>query len=161
MLDFTKIFFAQAEKSCAIKFRVAAYIVIRVRMQDAAIRAAPLFLCVISSFHVYRSGIPVLFLARHIRPALDQEDALPTRRKFPGEGTAACAAADDDEIVMPIIHTAIRRHECRILTRSFCVRSPGANRRIPDATKFSDECPNRRHSSARLLFPRLTNSSRK
>src|SRR6266516_3655647 len=106
MLDLAKILLAQAEKSCAIKFRVAAYIVIRVRMQDAAIRAAPLFLCVISSFHVYRSGIPVLFLARHIRPALDQEDTLATRRKFPGQSATARAGTDDDKIVIaPIVHT--------------------------------------------------------
>src|SRR6266700_8211601 len=110
-------------------------------MQHAAIGAAPLFLCVISSFHVYRSGIPVLFLARYVRPALDQEDALAARRKFPGEGTAACAAADDDEIVLDIIHTPIRRHECRILTRSFCVRSPGANRRIRMQPSFQMNVP--------------------
>src|SRR5438552_1140593 len=141
MLDLAKILFAQAEKSCAIKFRVPTDVIIRVRMQDAAIRAAPLFLCVISSFHVYRSGIPVLFLARHIRPALDQEDALAARRKFPGQRAAARAAADDDEIVMPIIHTPIRRHECRILTRSFCVRSPGANRRIRMQPSFQMNAP--------------------
>src|SRR5215471_8844696 len=51
------------------------------------------------------------------------------------QSTAPRARTDNDEIVIAVVHTPIRRHECRILTRYFCGRSSGMNQRIWDCVR--------------------------
>src|SRR5206468_9406385 len=125
MFDFAKVLLAQAEKRRAVKFGVAAHVIIRVWMQLSSVGISPELLRVVAAMRVYFERVPVLFLARHERTALDEQDFFSTRSKVIRQCAAACARTDNDEIVIAVVHTPICRHECRILTRSFCVREFG------------------------------------
>src|SRR5881409_1144548 len=48
-------------------------------------------------------GIPILFLARQERPALQHEDALAARREFVQQRAPARPRADDDNVVV-VVH---------------------------------------------------------
>src|ERR1700757_4123911 len=124
MFDLAKILFAQAEKCSAIKFRVAAHIIICVRVQLAAVGITPKLFCIVASTSIHFQRVPILFFAWNEWTPLDQENLLTARSQTVSQSPAARSRTDDNEIVIAIIHTPIRRHESRILTRTFCVRSP-------------------------------------
>ena len=71
VFDFAKISFAQAEKGCAIEFRVAANVVIRVRMQFSPVGVPPKLLRVVFPLGIYCTRIPIVFLPPHVRAALN------------------------------------------------------------------------------------------
>src|SRR6266496_6707423 len=96
---------AQAEKSCAIEFRVTANVVIRVRMQFCPVGIPPKLLRVVFALGIYCAGIPIVFLTSHVRAALNQQNFLATRRKAISQSAATRARTDDDEIVIaPVVH---------------------------------------------------------
>src|SRR5258705_4407170 len=66
MTKLAKVFFAQTKQRRAIKFRIAAHEIIRMRVQLFAVNVAPGFFSVVLSVEVNRAGAPVVFLARHI-----------------------------------------------------------------------------------------------
>src|SRR5216117_876958 len=72
MFDFAKVLLAQAEKRRAVKFGVAAHVIIRVWMQLSSVGISPELLRVVAAMRVYFQGIPILFLARNKWPALEQ-----------------------------------------------------------------------------------------
>jgi hypothetical protein len=112
----------------------------------------PKLLRVVFALGIYCARIPIVFFTLHVRAALDQEDALAPRRKFPGQRAAARARTNDDEIVIaPVIHA---NSSARVPNpyAIFFSKESGGESTDPNATKLSDECPNRRHSSARFLF---------
>src|SRR6516162_2732433 len=53
MLDLSKIFLTQPEQRSAVKFGVAADVVVRMRMQLGAVRVPPEFLGVVTTVGVY------------------------------------------------------------------------------------------------------------
>ena len=77
VFDFAKISFAQAEKSCAIEFRVAANVVIRMRMQFCPVGVPPKLLRIVFSLGIYCTLIPIVFLTPHVRAALINRIFLP------------------------------------------------------------------------------------
>src|SRR5438477_4121641 len=81
VFDFAKISFAQAEKSCAIEFRVAANVVIRVRMELCSVFVPPKLLRIVFALGIYCARIAMVFLAPHIRAALNQQNFLDTGSK--------------------------------------------------------------------------------
>ena len=98
MADFAKIFFAQTEQSRAIKFCVAAHVVVRVWMQVFAVPIAPDFLGVVLAVLVDGLRAPVVFFARHVRSALNEQDGLAAGRQAIGQRSTARARADDDDV---------------------------------------------------------------
>jgi hypothetical protein len=70
VFDFAKIFLAQAKQRRAEEFRVAAYIVIGVRVEFVAGCVMPFFFGLISSFEVYGTRIPIVFFPPHVAATL-------------------------------------------------------------------------------------------
>src|SRR5438445_6735457 len=110
MRDRAKVLLAQPEQRGAVEFRVAADVVLRVRMERAAILVLPHVLRVILRLHVDRARTPVVLLAGHVIPALDEQDLLARRRKLVHERTAARAGADDDHVVMRHAGLSMKPH---------------------------------------------------
>src|ERR1043166_3150291 len=104
MANLAEVLVAQAEQCGSVEFRIAADVVVRMRMQRLALAIAPHFLRVIPRLDVDRARTPVVLLAAHVVAALEQQDALPRRRQMVGQRSAAGAGADDDHVVM--------RHMC-------------------------------------------------
>ena len=72
MFYLAKIFFAEPEQRRAIKFRIAADVIIGVRMQFAAVGVAPKLFRVVAATRIHLQRVPVLFLARNKWTALEQ-----------------------------------------------------------------------------------------
>ena len=91
MADFTKIFFAQTEQRRAVEFGIAADVIVGVRMKFVAVFVMPHLFGLIFTFEVDGTGIPVVFLARHIPAPFQEQDALAGGREFMRQSAAACA----------------------------------------------------------------------
>ena len=105
MFYLAKILFAEAEQRCAIKFRVAANVIIGVRMQFSAVGVAPKLLRVVSATAFTAASSSFLSRAAQMA-ALNQQNFLAARCKVIGQSAATCARTDDDEIVIaPVVHT--------------------------------------------------------
>src|SRR5215467_6576552 len=100
MADLAEVFLAQAKKRSSVKLRVAANIIVGVRMKAFAGLVSPLFLGLIFSFDVYRPRFPIGFLAAYIVAALDHEDVLAAGGQGIGEGAAARSGSNDDDVVV-------------------------------------------------------------
>src|SRR5262249_18067389 len=72
MFYLAKIFFAETKQRCAVKFRIAADIIIGVRMQLTAIGVAPQLLRVVATARIHLERTPVLFFAPDEWTALKQ-----------------------------------------------------------------------------------------
>src|SRR5205814_8962296 len=70
----------------------------RVAMQVVAVPIAPDFLRVVLAVLVDGLRAPVVFFARHVRSALNEQDALTAWRKAIQQRAAARARADDDAV---------------------------------------------------------------
>src|SRR5437899_10132238 len=90
----------QPEQAGALKLRVAADVIVRVRMEFLAVLVPPLFLRAVAALEHDRLGVPVLLLARHVVAALEQQDALAGGSEPVGQRAAAGAGADDDDVIM-------------------------------------------------------------
>jgi len=90
---------AQAEERRAVEFGVAADVVIGMRVQLPAVRVAPDFLGVVLAFEVDGASAPVVLLAGHVVPALEDQDPLARAGQRPGERAAARAGPDDRDVV--------------------------------------------------------------
>src|SRR5581483_1658061 len=100
VLDLAEVFLAQSEQRRAEKFGVAADVIVGVRMKLLAVLVVPFFFGLIFSLEIDRARVPVVFFSRHVVAALEDENLLAARRKLVGEGPAAGAAADDNNVVM-------------------------------------------------------------
>ena len=107
MFDLAEVFFAQTKQRRAEKLRVAADIVVRMRMQLVAVSVVPLFFGLVSALEVHGARIPVVLFARHVTAALEDQYFLSRRRQLVGERAAAGAAADNDDVVMIAFRHAI------------------------------------------------------
>src|SRR5437879_7356170 len=103
MLQFTKIFFAQAEQCRAIKFGVAANVVVCVGMKRFAVFVLPRLFGVVLRLQIDRAGAPVVFLARHIVAAFQQEDPLSRRGQMIRQGAASGSRPDDDYVKLGVV----------------------------------------------------------
>src|SRR6266540_2354156 len=98
MTNLSKILFAQTEQRRAVKLGVAADVIICVRMQVLAVLVAPDFLRVVFALLVDRLGAPVVFLPRHVRAALNEQNSLTASGQPIRQRAAARAGANDDNI---------------------------------------------------------------
>src|SRR5215510_14530650 len=76
MANFAEVFFPEAEQRGAVEFRIAADVVIGVRMELSAVFVVPHFFGLVLSFEVYRPRIPVVFLPRNVATAFQEQNAL-------------------------------------------------------------------------------------
>src|SRR5713101_2326999 len=100
MLDLAEILSAQPKQRGAVEFRVAADVVVRVRVQLFAVFVLPLFFRLILAFDVDRAAVPVVLLAVHVVAAFEQKNAFAGRSQLVGERAATRAGPDDDHIVL-------------------------------------------------------------
>src|SRR5262245_23117766 len=68
MANFPEVFFPETEQRGAVEFRIAADVVIGVRMELSAVFVVPHFFGLVLSFEVYRSRVQVVFLPRTVAP---------------------------------------------------------------------------------------------
>src|SRR5262245_13851556 len=102
MFDLAEILLAQAKQRRAEKFRVAADIVIGVRMEFVAVLVAPLLFSRLFPFESDGARIPVGFFSRHVAAAFENQNLLARGCKLVSKGAAAGAAADNDRVVVII-----------------------------------------------------------
>src|SRR5215510_11796494 len=100
MTNLAKIFFPQTKQCCAVKFGVAANVIVRVRMQFLTVRVTPGFLRVVPGFEVNGARAPVVLLARYVITTLKQQNLLAGWRELVSQRAATRACADDDYVVM-------------------------------------------------------------
>src|SRR6266571_4578329 len=60
-----------------------------------------------------RLSVPVLLLARHVVAALEQQDAFAGGSEAVGQGAAARAGADDDDVI--VVHARLLRSAVAIM----------------------------------------------
>src|SRR5262249_40766235 len=65
MFYLAKIFFTESEKCSAIKFGIAADIIIGVRMKLATVDVPPKLFGIVAATRIHLQGIPILFFARN------------------------------------------------------------------------------------------------
>src|SRR5215831_14858647 len=106
MANLSKVLLPETEESRAVEFRVAADVVVRVRVELFPVFVAPDFLRLILAVHVNGPGAPVLLLARHEVPTLEDQDPLPRRGERPEQSSAARPRSDDDRVIV-----TVRAHE--------------------------------------------------
>src|SRR5262245_21917216 len=89
----------------------------------------PRFLRVVFPLGIHCARVPVILLARQIRPAFNDENALTARREFPRERPSARPGPDDNEVVVVIaVHAG---HLSR--TRAIPYTALSRERRLPAA----------------------------
>src|SRR5690349_6131786 len=69
--DFVEVFPAQTKESRAVKLRVSADVVVRVRMERFAVLVTPFFLRLVFNFDVDRARVPVGLFAAYVVAAFD------------------------------------------------------------------------------------------
>src|SRR3989454_7254737 len=99
MLDLPEVLAPQPEERGAVELRVAADIVVRVRVELPTVPVAPYFLGGVLALEVHGPRIPVVLLAGHVITALEDEDLLARRREGIRERAASGAGADDRDVV--------------------------------------------------------------
>ena len=104
--QFAEILFAQTEQSSAVKLRVAAHVIVGVRVEILAVLVKPGLLGVVVAVHVDDLGVPVCLLARNVVAALENQDPLSGRRQVVGERSATRTGSDDDYVVAIVGHDA-------------------------------------------------------
>jgi hypothetical protein len=87
--DLAEVFFAKTEEGGAVEFGIAPHIIVRVRVELFAVRVMPLLFSLIPAFEVYDARRPVLFLARDVASALDNQYAFARRGEFVSKRAAA------------------------------------------------------------------------
>src|SRR5215469_7833038 len=95
-----EIFPPQTKQRSSEELRVAAYVIMRVRMQLGAMPIAPDFLGLILGVEIHRGRVPVILFAWNVIPAFEHQDLFPRRRELRGESSTARAGSDDDHVIM-------------------------------------------------------------
>src|SRR5579872_5197974 len=72
-------------------------------MQILPVAVAPNLFGLVLALDVDRARAPVIFLARNVVAALQQEDPLPGRSEFAGKCPTAGAGPDDNHVVMILV----------------------------------------------------------
>src|ERR1051325_6994426 len=103
MLQLAEVFFAQAEQRRAIELRVAAYVVVGVRMKRRTILVVPSFLGVVLGFQVDGARAPVVLFARHVVAALQEQDAKAGGSQVVGQRATTRSRSNDDHVVAIVV----------------------------------------------------------
>src|SRR6185436_19109327 len=102
MTNLAKVFFAQTKQRRAVKFRIAADEIVRMRVQLFAVNIPPGLFGVVLGVEIDGASAPVVFLARHVVAAFEQKDLFIGGREFVGERAAARARADNYYVVVVV-----------------------------------------------------------
>src|SRR5262249_18352402 len=85
--------------------------VVGVRMEFLALAIMPDFFGLVLPLDIHGASAPIVFFARDVVAALQEENSLAGRRQLPGECPAASARTDDDHVIMPfIVHEVLRSY---------------------------------------------------
>jgi len=117
VFDLAEVLAPQPEQSGAVKLRIAADAVARMRMEHAAIGVPPHLRGVILAVDVDCFCAPVVFLTRHVIAALEKQNALAGRRQGIGERATTGTASNDDDVVMVHRHAPCPRYRHRKMHR--------------------------------------------
>src|SRR6516162_3173482 len=102
--DLAEILLAQAEQRGAVEFGVAADVIMDAGMESPAVLAVPGLLRLVFRLDEDGGRVPVVSLAWQEIAALEQQDALASRREPMGERTAAGTGADNDHVITLACH---------------------------------------------------------
>ena len=91
MLDLAEVFASQTKQGRPVEFCIAANVVVRVRMQLAAIFVVPDLFRVVLTVGVDSLRAPIVLLAANVIAPFEQENPFPRRGQTTDERTAACA----------------------------------------------------------------------
>src|SRR5215471_14967757 len=100
MDNLSEIPLAEPEQGRTVEFRVAANVVVGVRMERLPVLVTPRLFGVVFRLDIDRTRVPVIFFAPDIVATLEQQNLLARGRKLVRERAAAGAGADDDDVVM-------------------------------------------------------------
>ena len=100
VVNLAEVFLPQTKQRRAEEFRVAADVVIGVRVELIAVFIVPLFFSLVFPFEVHRARVPVVFFPRHVATAFNEQNFLPGRGELVSQGAAASAATDNDDVIM-------------------------------------------------------------
>src|SRR5258705_12149466 len=100
MAERAEVFPPEPKQRRAVELRVAADIVVGVRVERLTRAVAPDFPWGILGVDVDGLGAPVVLLPRHVVPALEEQDPLAGRREPMAQRSAARSGADDDDVVV-------------------------------------------------------------
>src|ERR1044072_828253 len=100
MANLPEILLAKSKERRAIELRVAADIIICVRVKLMASAIAPGLFRVVPRLYIHGAGVPVLLLALDVIAALQEQDALSRVRESVRERPPSSSRADDDYVVM-------------------------------------------------------------
>src|ERR1044072_6842456 len=103
MTHFAKILLAHSKERRAIKFGIAANIIIGVRMEFFAVPIAPLFFGIVFRFRHYSFGAPIVFFARQKSAAFEEQNAFAGWRQRISEGASAGPRPDNNYVIMVFI----------------------------------------------------------
>ncbi len=99
MLDLGKVPFAHPHQGRAIEGRIAADPIVGVGRERVAVLVQPLLLGPVALADKDVLGAPVLRLARQVLAPVQNQDRLAGRSQGLGHRRAACARADDDDVI--------------------------------------------------------------
>src|SRR5215203_1957536 len=109
MTNLAEVFLAQTKQGCAVEFRVATDKIVCVRVQLFAINIAPRLFGVVPGVEVDGARAPVVLLARYVIASLQEQNLLTGGREFVGERAATRARADNDYVVVVVVHHDLLR----------------------------------------------------
>ena len=99
MLDRGEVRGQQAEQGGAVHFRVAAHVVVQLRLERVIMKIVEGLVGGVLPVAEDRFGVPVVALAGQIATAFEQQDPLAVRQPASrGSGAAPRSAADDDHV---------------------------------------------------------------
>jgi hypothetical protein len=76
MFNFPEILFAKSKQGGTVEFRIAAHVVVGMRMKRIAILVLPHLFCLILAFDIHSSRGPVVFLTWYVVAAFQEQDTL-------------------------------------------------------------------------------------
>src|SRR4051812_44000687 len=100
MVHHAEILSAQTEQRRAVEFRIAAHIIVGVRMQLFAIGIKPMLFGLVLAFYVHQLCVPIRLFARNKVAALKYQDLLSGRSETMGQRSSTGSASNDDHVVM-------------------------------------------------------------
>src|SRR5262245_31836848 len=99
MPELPEVRLSKAKERCTVELRVAPDRIVRVRVKRLGVGVSPGLSRLIFCFDVDGPGVPVVLLAPHETPALEDEDLFAGGCERPQESTPACARPDDDDVI--------------------------------------------------------------
>ncbi len=98
MFERAKVLAPQPEQRAAPELAVAAHVVVRIRDELLALHVHPAFTGAVPEFAPHHIRVAIAVFLWDVVAAFKDEDARVMARQFVRDRSAACAAADDDDV---------------------------------------------------------------